>query len=98
MGRIANVFILRPRHHKVLDAIFRYGSCCDNLLWQASGLSSRGCFRVVRELRLAGLVKFVNRRVSGRPPGWHLTPAGRKLAADRDRERTRKLRQLLKTT
>lgn len=76
-----------PRHIKVLKTIKRFGSCCDPLLSQASGLYT--AWNVAKELANAGYLYWSHRKdkykFNGiihyiyRPPGWALTPKGQEI-------------------
>jgi hypothetical protein len=69
-----------PRHIKILTSIEHFGSCCENLLIQVSGVTR--IEQPLIELKKEGLIKWTNRSRFGkynryRPPGWTLTEKGK---------------------
>lgn len=90
---------LFPRHEKIIDAIGRNGSCCPNVLWQASGVIR--IERAIPELKKKGLVVWTTKRnfgklfVNNRPPGWTLTDKGWKIYKEREAKRIAELKALL---
>lgn len=69
---------LFPRHKKILLTIYDFKSCCNNLLWQASGVirTKEPC----QSLEKAGLIEWkTTKPFRGRVSGWRLTPKGKKV-------------------